>query len=102
MRTTISKNMETTYFAASYPNRKALLNEKEAVKAQALAILARMDQGATGSTLYMPVSRDMSAGKRRLLRRWLNKFVEPENEGDARPRPKSRLADAGILRRPPR
>jgi len=47
-------------------------NNPEEVKAFASNILAFTDPDMWHSTIYMPITRDLSGGKRELLRRWCN------------------------------
>lgn len=65
------------YYHLVYPvMRKHLaLNDEEALTASAEAMLERIDAEAWKSWKYMPRTREMSAGKRKLLRRWLLKVA---------------------------
>ena len=47
-------------------------NNPQEVKAFASNILAFTDPDIWNSTIYMPITRDLSGGKRELLRRWCN------------------------------
>lgn len=61
------------YYYLIYPGMNAFvpLNDEQKVREQAPYILASIDPKLWGSTRFMPVSRDMSAARRRLLTRWL-------------------------------
>jgi len=55
-----------------YPRMSAIINftDRNAVEANASGIKSLIQDNLFESTRYMPVTRDMSAGKRRLLSRW--------------------------------
>lgn len=51
---------------------KGAPNDPKDVRQFASLMMAFTDPNFQSSTLYMPISRDMSAGKRELIRRWCN------------------------------
>ena len=60
------------YFWRMYPTMDAhlRLNDKAQVDAQAQIVSLLIDTSSSFSTLYMPITRDLSGGKRRLLQRY--------------------------------
>jgi len=60
------------YFWRMYPTMDAhlRLNDKAQVDSQAQIISLLVDESSWFSTLYMPITRDLSGGKRRLLQRY--------------------------------
>ena len=60
------------YFYLVYPGMFARLAfQNEAIAKQSASIIAKMvAKSGWDSTSYMPVSRDLSDGKRKLLQRW--------------------------------
>ena len=72
-------------YALLYPvmNEIFRLDDPEAVKGHADQILKVIDPAAWETTLYMPISRDLSRGRRDFLTRWLNTASDanrPTNE----------------------
>lgn len=70
------------YYHLLFPAMSELLklSDKDAVIGRAQAILDRIDPARFEKSIYMPVSRDMSDGKRRLLERWLNLQISDSDE----------------------
>jgi hypothetical protein len=62
------------YFYRLYPamDSHVPLNNQQAVTNAAPMLRMMIDPSKWNSTLYMPVTRELSDGKRRLLQRWLN------------------------------
>jgi hypothetical protein len=60
------------YYYRLYPimDRHMLLNNQQAVVNAAPILRQLVDQSNWNSTLYMPITRELSDGKRRLLQRW--------------------------------
>lgn len=60
------------YYYLIYPAMSQVIpfNSEDAVRAAATAILERLDPANWESCLFMPVTREMSSGKRRLFARW--------------------------------
>ena len=60
------------YYYRMYPTMDLhmRLNDKDALATRANMIQMMIDASAWPSTLYMPVTRELSNGKRRLLQRW--------------------------------
>lgn len=61
------------YYYKMYPVMDAhlVLNDEAACRRAAQMLLLLTDPSSWSSTLYMPITREMSDGKRRLLHRWL-------------------------------
>src|SRR6266536_3283337 len=53
------------------------LSDEQVVTAAAETLLRRTEPGDWQRTRYMPRTRDLSAGKRRLLERWCRKVLDP-------------------------
>ena len=68
------------YYYKVFPtmDQHLLLNDKQACSAAAQMLLLLTDVSAWDSTLYMPVTREMSDGKRNLLHRWCRKVLRGE------------------------
>ncbi len=60
------------YYYKVFPTMDAhlLLNDKQACMRAAQMLLLLTDKASWDSTLYMPITREMSDGKRNLLQRW--------------------------------
>lgn len=60
------------YYSLLYPIMNSYINFDDPIQTQAKAALIRayVSEGWLDSTLYMPITREMSAGKRRLVQRW--------------------------------
>jgi hypothetical protein len=60
------------YFYRMYPamDGPMKLNDQATVEARAQMLQLMIDENSWGSTLYMPITRELSKGKRRLLQRW--------------------------------
>ncbi len=69
------------YYWRLFPvmDRYMPLNDKQAMSQRAQSILLLIDESQWFSTLFMPITRDMSNGKRRLLRRWCNRVLRGED-----------------------
>jgi hypothetical protein len=65
-------NSVLRYYFLTYPamSKYIPLNREESVRTAAGAILARLDADGWDRTTFMPVTREMSRGKRELLARW--------------------------------
>jgi hypothetical protein len=65
------------YYHLLHPamNQKLDLGDEQAVTAAAETLLRRTDPGNWRRARYMPRTRDLSAGKRRLLERWCRKVL---------------------------
>lgn len=68
------------YFYKLYPvmDEHLLLNSETACRRAAQMLGFLTDASAWASTLYMPITREMSDGKRRLLQRWLARVARGE------------------------
>jgi hypothetical protein len=69
-----------SYYYRLYPamDRYLPLNNKAALSARANILKQMIDASVWGSTLYMPPTRDLSDGKRRLLQRWCDRVMRGE------------------------
>ncbi|HSH04034.1 MAG TPA: hypothetical protein VLL52_16080 [Anaerolineae bacterium] len=78
---TVYENVLRVYYII-YPGTSEHfpLNNEVAVRQNAKNVLQRMHPSLWHSTLYMPTSRDMSPGKRRLLQRWLQQQPPTTND----------------------
>jgi len=65
------------YYYRMYPTMDAHLplNDRAACERAAQMLLLLTDTSAWDSTLYMPITRELSDGKRRLLHRWCNRVL---------------------------
>lgn len=63
------------YYSLLYPIMNLYINFEDEVltRAAAARIVAYIQPGLKDTTIYMPITRDLSAGKRRLLERWAAK-----------------------------
>jgi hypothetical protein len=68
------------YFYKLYPVMDAHLplNDQAACERAATMLAMLTDASAWGSTLYMPITRELSDGKRRLLQRWIARVQRGE------------------------
>lgn len=68
------------YFYKLYPVMDAHLplNDEQACRRAATMLAALTDASAWNSTLYMPITRELSDGKRRLLARWIARVQRGE------------------------
>lgn len=66
------------YYHVLFPAMTRFLNlsSEPAMRASAQFVLDRIDKSLFETSQFMPVSRDMSAGKRELLRRWCQGVVD--------------------------
>jgi hypothetical protein len=67
------------YYQLLHPAMSQMLDlsDEQAVTAAAEALLRRTEPGNWQRARYMPRTRDLSAGKRRLLERWCRKVIGP-------------------------
>ena len=65
------------YYYLLYPAMSQVfpLNDEESMREAAKEIIERTDPRHWLSTQYMPMSRDLSAGKRKLLVDWANSVI---------------------------
>lgn len=68
------------YYYKVFPTMDAHLplNDKAACERAAQVLIMLTDASNWDSTLYMPITREMSDGKRRLLHRWCNRVLRGE------------------------
>ena len=67
------------YYSLLYPAMNAYINfdEQAATEAAAALISAFVADSLFNSTIYMPITRELSAGKRRLVQRWARLRANP-------------------------
>jgi hypothetical protein len=68
------------YYYKLYPvmDARLPLNDQAACERAAQMLLLLTDASAWSSTMYMPVTRELSDGKRRLLHRWCQRVLRGE------------------------